>query len=409
MNIRKKIAILFIVCFSIFSLTGCLERVEINKLGLVTGIGIDKNEDTYVLTVQILNPAAISGQNQNSLPVYNLKAEGQSIHEAFSKVGQITSSALFLSHLNAIVINEEFAESGFAPLLNFSLRHAEIRPDISIVVAKGNSAHDVLSVVTALDNIPAAQLNAGAMVSSHAARLINYNFYEVVDMVNNNTMNLVLNAVSIHRETDHLDEKVTHKDGTDEITQGNGSTIDNILDVSNPVQLRIEHLAVFQSDKIVGFLNTDEAQLYNMVIGQPKRYVLVTRLEDEYYTSVRIPNVETKITTDLANNEATIKMNLSAVILENTYPIDLTNTDNLTIMSDHIKNEFEKQMQDFVDKVQSELKSDIFGIGGQAYYHENKVWKELQGYWEDLFPDVNINLEIEVKIDSVGEIGNVTL
>ena len=410
METKNKLMMAVIVALvSFFALTGCLERVEINKLGLVTGVGIDKDGDNYILTVQILNPAAISGQNQNALPVYNLKADGRSIHEAFSKVGQISSSALFLSHINVIVINEEFAEAGFAPLLNFALRHAEIRPDISIVVAKDNTANEILSVVTALDIIPAAQLNVSQMVASHTARLTNYNFYEVVDMVNNKTMNLVLNAVNIYHEEAHLEEEIEHKDGVTGVNKSKGSTIDNILDISEPVQLRIEHLAVFNNDKLVGFLDTDEAQLYNMVIGEPKRYIYVAILEDEYYTSVRIPKAETKITTDLANNQATIKMDLTAIILENTYPLDLTNQNNLRTISKQITDQFEETMEEFVTRVQTELKSDIFGIGGKAYYHENEIWKELSGYWNDLFPDIEIKLEIEVTIDSVGEIGNVTL
>ena len=393
----------------VFTLTGCLERTELNKLGIVSGIGIDKSEDTYTVTVQILNPSAISGESQNALPVYNLKAEGESIHEAFSRVGQIASSALFLSHLNVIVINEEFAEAGFAPLLNFSLRHAEIRPDISIVVAKEHSANEILSVVTALDPIPATGLNIGARVSSHTSRLANYNFYEVVDMVNGSTINLVLNAVSIYREEENLGEVVKHKDGTSGVVDANGSTIDNILDITNPVQLRITNLAVFNGDVLVGFMDDYEAQLYNMVMSENKRYVFVNKTPEGYYTSVRIPNVTTTISTDLAHNQATIKMDLNAVILENTYPIDLTNVENLTVMSEHIKEHFKEDMTDFITKVQTELKSDIFGIGGRAYYTENSVWKEKAGYWKDLFPALEIVLEVNVEIDSVGEIGNVTL
>lgn len=407
---RKKILFLaLVVLSSTFTLTGCLERVELNKLGIVTGIGIDKSDDIYIVTAQIINPSAISGESQNSLPVYNLKAEGESIHEAFSRVGQITSAGLFLSHLNVIVINEEFAEAGFAPLLNFALRHAEIRPDISIVIAKDNSANEVLSVVTALDTIPAAQINVSAKVASHTARLANYNFYEVVDMVNTNAISLVLNAVTIYREEDHLDKQVERKNGTTGQTQSNGSTLDNILDITAPVQLRIENLAVFRGEKLVGFINDYEAQLYNMIMGENKRYVIVTKPDDNYYTSVRIPQVDTKITTDLEKKEATLKMTLHAVILENTYPIDLTNSDNLAVMAEHLKEHFEHDMNDFIKKVQTELKSDIFGIGGKAYYQENQLWKETEGYWTEMFPKIKINLEVEVEIDSVGEIGNVTL
>jgi len=409
MRIKKLLlgSLLMIAC--LLTLSGCLERVEINKMGIVAGLAIDKNEDHYVVTAQILNPAAISGKSGNSLPVYSLKAEGRSIHEAYKKLDQLTSTALSLSHLNVMVINEEFAEAGFAPLLNFSLRRTDIRPDISFVVAKEASASEILSVVTALDMIPAAQLDVLSKVPSYTQRLSSYNLYEVVDMVNGNSINVVLNAVSIHREEAHLNEETQGEDGEKGKTEKNGSTVDNIHDITVPVQLRFEHLAVFQNDKLVGFIDDYEAQLYNIVTGVHKRYDMVTQIEEEYYTSVGFTEVKTKLTTDLAQNEATIKINLGAIIIENTYPIDFTNTENLKVMSEHLKEHFETDMNDFIEKVQTELKSDIFGIGGKAYYHENKLWKEKEGYWSDIFPELTIHLEVEVEINSVGEIGNVTL
>ena len=406
----KKLLLITVLLLSSVVLTGCLESVDLNKLGIVAGIAIDKKtDDGYIVTVQILNPSAIVGEAPNTLPVYSLKAEGSSIHEAWSKLDSITSSALYLSHLSVIVINEDFAKLGFSPLINFALRHTDIRPDIAIVVAKDEKAGDILNVVTALDMIPAAQLDISSRISSHTPRLTISNLYEVVDIVNNNSINVVLNAVSIHHEEEHIDETIKRKDATSGHTTRNGSTIDNILDIARPVQLRIEHLAIFKGDKLVGFIDDYEAQLYNMIMGESKRYVIVTKIDKDYYTSARVPKVKSKITTDLTNNEATIKLNISAVIIENTYPIDLTNTDNLVVMSEYLKKQLEQDMNNFIQKIQKEMKSDIFGIGGKAYYHENNVWKEKEGYWSEIFPEMKINMEIEVDIDSVGEVGNVTL
>ncbi|MCL2559523.1 MAG: Ger(x)C family spore germination protein [Turicibacter sp.] len=409
MRINKKWLLLPLVIVSLIALTGCLERVELNKLGIVAGLAIDTTDEGYTLTAQILNPSAISGEAHNGLPIYNLTADGESIHEAYKKIDFLSSSALSLSHLNVIVINEDIAKAGVAPVLNFALRRDDIRPDINIVVAKDAHANDILNVVTALDMIPATQINVSSMIPTHTARLTSYNLYEVVDMVNSDAINVVLNAVSIHREEDRLGEKVERKNGTEGTTTQTGQTVDNILDITAPVQLRIEHLAVFNGDKMVGFIDDAEAQLYNMVLGDYKRYDIVTQIDEDYYTSLGVTKIKSKITTDLEHNEATIKFELSGIILENTYPVDFTNTENLDAISDYLKQEFEDDMNAFVNKVQTELKSDIFGIGGKAHTQEHKVWKEKDGYWSELFPELTIHVEVELDINSVGEIGNVTL
>ena len=409
MRIKKGIFAVLLSAACIVMFTGCsFDTAEINQIAIVAGIAIDKGDDDYAVTVQILNPSAIAGETQ-TLPVYSIKTNGMSIHDAFNKLDQITTSALSLSHLNAIVINEEFAKDGIAPVLNFALRRFDIRPDISIVIAKDSSANDILNIVTALDMIPASQINVLAMVQRHTGRLTSSNLYETVDLVNTTSSNVVLNAVSIHREEEHIDEDVAQKDGSIGKTSNNGSTVENALDIAEPVQLRIEHLAAFQGDKLAGFITDAEAQLYNMIMGKQKRYTIVTEIEKNYYSSLGVASVKSKISTDLENNEATIKMTLTGLILENTYPIDLSTRDNLAIMSEYYKKQFEKDMNDFIKKTQTEFKSDIFGIGGKAHNHENKIWIEKEGYWAEIFPELTINLEVEVKVDTEGAIGNVTL
>lgn len=403
MKIKKILLSTFILVTMILMLTGCLERIEINKIGIVAALGIDKTDDGYIVTAQILNPSAITGERGNSLPVYNFKSEGLSIHEAYRKLDQITTSALALSHLNIIVVDEEFAKAGIAPILNFALRRDDIRPDITILVAKDATANEILSVVTPLDMIPATQIDVAQFINTHTARLTNYNLYEIVDMVNPKSSNVVLNAVSIYHAEDEKSEKDTEK-GKDI-----GATTDNLNNIKAPVQLRIEHLAAFHEDKLVGFLDTSEAQLYNMVQGTIKRYDIVTRIEEDYYTSFSTTELKSKITTNLANNEATISMKMKGIIQENTYPADFTNQDNLDAVAAYLKAHLESEMENFVAKIQGDLKSDILGIGVKAYTQEKKLWKETTGYWEEMFPNLDIKLEIELEINSVGEIGNVTL
>ena len=448
-------------------LTGCIERTELSNIAIVAGLGIDKIDDRYELTVQILNPASITGENQNALPVYSIKETGETIYEAYQKLDQITTSQLFLSHLNVIVINTELAESGIGPVLNFALRHTDIRPDINIVISKNASANEILNVLTSIDTIPAAQLDIFTNRSaSSTARLTNYNLYEVVDMVNSDSINVVLNSVSIHHENNEQntegklnrnldstnsnefststqndtnnDENFDHQEnnnsddfkGSEQDPSNNensdasnnneetnsknnqkieGATIDNILEITSPVQLRIDHLAVFNGDELVGFLDEDEAQFYNVLLGISKRYALKARIDEEYYVAAEVTDVSSKIETNIEKNKATINIEITAMIVENTYPIDLTTQDNLDIMSEHLQKQFENDIDSLINRIQTEFKTDVLGIGGRAYYDEHKLWTQKEGYWSEIFPDIDIKINIDFKIDSVGEIGNVVL
>ena len=394
---KKIVTTLMILALTATTLAGCLERTELNKLGLVSGIGIDLEEDGYLVTVQILNPASLAN-NSSALPVYSLEATGHTIYEAFQRIDQQTATSLFLPHLDVIVVNEALAKSSINPVLNFTLRHTDIRPDINILVAKDTSANHVLNVLTSVDTAPSGELDISTnMAFTHTARLVDLNLYEVVDMVNNHATNVVLNSVSVHYEHE---QKHNNKD------DGN---MKNIHTITPNAQLRIAHLAVFRGDKIIGFLDDEQAQLYNILMDNHKRYAFHAAIEDEYYVAVEITKTKTKIEPDLANNQATIDIQLTAMIVENTYNIDLTTQENLDVMAEHLQEKLDRDFHEFVTYVQEELKTDILSIGGKAYYKEHHLWEEVEGYWVEQFPELDITINLDFKIDSVGEIGNVTL
>lgn len=394
----KRILFVFSTLFITLSfMTGCLQRTELNELGMVAGLGIDKEENGYTVTAQILNPAALAN-NSGSTPVYSLKATGQSMSEAFSRIDQMSTTTLFLAHLDVIVVNEAMAEAGINPVLNFALRHTDIRPDINIAVAKGTSANHILNVLPDAYNPPVASLDVSTnMAFEDTSRLVDINLFETIDMVNSPGIQLVLNAVRVHHETD--ENQSEEEDGKSDNTQA----------ITSNAQLRMDSLAVFDGEKIIGFIDDEQAQLYNILIGNHKRYIFNTVVDDEYYFATEIVTTKTKIKTELENNKAFITVDLSALIVENAYNIDLTKQDNLNTMAEYLTNKLTRDFKEFIYVLQHEFKADIIGIGGKAYYQNNRLWEEKQGYWDELFPELDIYVELNFVIDSVGEVGNVSL
>ena len=68
----KKIIILLIILLPL--LTGCYNYRELNDLSIVTAMSIEKNNDLYKVTVQVVNPRKdtdASKGNQPSFITYN--------------------------------------------------------------------------------------------------------------------------------------------------------------------------------------------------------------------------------------------------------------------------------------------------------------------------------------------------
>ena len=69
MNKINKIKLIFILMIIILS-TGCWNYRELNKMAIVSGIGIDKKDDYFLISIQALNaqnqPGGGSNGNQDS-------------------------------------------------------------------------------------------------------------------------------------------------------------------------------------------------------------------------------------------------------------------------------------------------------------------------------------------------------
>jgi spore germination protein KC len=68
-------------------------------------------------------------------------------------------------------------------------------------------------------------------------------------------------------------------------------------------------------------------------------------------------------------------------------------------LADNVRSEIKAALK----KGQKELKTDIFGFGFALYRKYPRLWhKEYEKKWQDLFPDVTINIDVRAKILNTG-------
>lgn len=458
MKAKKYITLIMMSCLVVL-LSGCMEPIELSKMGIVAGIAIDKYRDGYVMTVQVINPAGVSASNPNLLPVYSMQAWGESLLVASNELSNQSTQVLFYSHLKAIIVAEDIArEEGIDDIVDYIMRNPEIRPDITLLIAQQTSANNVLNVVTAVEQIPMSKLDALTNVNRRRTGIISsFNLYEVMERLHMDGSNIVLNMVSINREDEHLphaqddgnesveadeeakevEENKNREAGEDESTAldkkqpapeevmdeidaaeadskeenvelGNeGPTKANIQEITPPTDIKVENLAVFKGPKMVGILNSVEAQAYNMLLGQKNKYWGNVQLKDgQYFASLLITDVKTKNQTWLDERKAVVDIAFRGELLEGNYPCNIDNQKNLRDFEDIFAKDIEDKLKTFLKKTQKEFGSDISGIGLAVYYADYKKWRTVSADWNDLFPEFDIEVNVTVDIYSTGEIKN---
>ncbi|MEE0427967.1 MAG: Ger(x)C family spore germination protein [Turicibacter sp.] len=380
--------LVFIAVF--ICLSGCGNKIEMSQLGVVAGLGIDQIEGGYRLTVQVVNPSYVAGKQPETLPVFSISSEGETLFDAYHELNSLTNKVLYLPHLSVIVIDEATAKEGINTVLDFVLRNVMIRPNITLTVANNATAQDVLHILTPTEQIAINQLDSlSNMCKNCSGRQVNYNLYEVSGMINDRGANVVLNSVAI------IGDNVLE-----------GENLNNILKVESTAQLKIDSLAAFKSEKLVGYLTSEEAQYYNLLMESSKHYVINTVIDEEYKVAYEGHDAKVEIKPNLDEKKVKVECKVEGILMENEYPINLMKPDNINTLQTYLEEALKQDLMNLISKTQHELQSDILGVGSKIHQKDPKKWAAVNGYWEEIYPTLEFEVDVKIEINSVGDIAN---
>lgn len=135
----KKI---FILLPLLFILTGCNSYIELNELGIINIISIEKNNNDYKL-----NASIIEDVEKNGTPISKIyESNGKTIFEAIDNLGNSLNKKIYLSHLDLLIINETIKTNELEEIINYFLNNNESRNNFLIV--NTNNTNDVINNTT---------------------------------------------------------------------------------------------------------------------------------------------------------------------------------------------------------------------------------------------------------------------
>ncbi len=385
----KRSALVGLITAAALLLTGCWSSHEVNTLGLAVCIGIDKAEEGYSISVQMLNPKAIaSNVETHESPVVVYTSTGADIHETILRLTTIAPRKVYSSHLRMVILGEDVARDGISGIIDYFLRYHEYRTDFYFAIAKGSSAEQVLKILTPIEDVPGLSMYNKLKVSfeqwapTKAVRII-----ELANDVMSEGIDPVINAVEII--------------GGDIPTDST-----DVLKRSDNFQtLRFTELGAFQYDRLVGWLNETEAKGYNYLHGTVKNTGgLIER--DGIVLSVDVlkadRTIETTVVDDKPAFSVTIKYKTVIVDVEGDF--DVSKQENMPIINELCNQKIVSICEMAVKKAQEELKTDIFGFGERVHEKYPKYWQSVKDNWNAVFIDLPISIKAEGKLVAAGDI-----
>ena len=369
-------------------LTGCFDRRELDTLGIVLGVAIDKGEEKgeTELTVQMANPsggkssggkskgktAKEGGGDTGGSEVYiNVSNTGKNINYIVREMQSKMSRQIYVAHSEVIVLSEELARNGVRDCLDFFARAPEARMTVSIFVSKGK-AKDVLAVSPEFEKMPSVELMKmlkDQKITSHAPIVTEFEF---VSAMISKTTAAVAPLVSVIED-----------DGAER------------LDVSGS--------GVFKESVMVGELDDRETRGLLFVKGKVKAGVLMVTVGDADAT-IEIRGAKCKVSPVLytdGSSEFTVEEEVTVGLGDQSGAFNLSNPDNVPAMLEAAKGVIRDEIQSAVDKSKA-LDADIFGFGEYLNRKYPEQWKVMKEKWNELYKDIRVTINVKTKADGSG-------
>lgn len=377
----KKLLIIPIIIL----LTGCWNYNELNNLAICTGIAIDKKDDKYEVTF------LISNAKKNDVSA----KEGEAGTTTYSGIGDTLQDAVndlqikmpfepYTGHLVVTIISEDIAKEGLENILDYLARDTESRNFFYVLLSKDAKAKNILEIISPLQTFPSQTIASDIETSSAKTSLIyEITYNDFIYTILEQGINPVLNSVTIIGD------------------KNKGTDSKELSDTIPKATIKIDTLGVFKDDKLLGWASKDQSKGINLLSNNVQNFYIKTKCEDKYLMNY-IENMKTKTKIDLDKNKVYVDISGTATLLEVNCKLDLENPQTIKDIEENIKNELNRIIDDTKKLVQKEYNTDVLGYGKIIHKKYPKKWKNIKNNWDEIFKNLDIETNINIKIEDQG-------
>jgi len=371
----KLIAVFMII----ICLTGCWNRRELDSLSVLVGIGIDKTDEPQKVnvTAQIAIPSKIKtsgNKDESSSSAYwNIQYKAENVFTALRESTFSASRKLYIGQNPIVLFGEDLARDGVQKHIDFFLRDHEARLNEYIVIAKGK-AGAILNVKPELEKLPG--LNIEKLIDLHYAtsKVISARLMDFVSSLASGTTSPVAPMIQV--------------DGA-----------------SENQKLSMSGTAVFKNDKLTGELDMVQTRGYLWVVDKVKGGLINTKTPNGVIC-LEILHSKSKMTAKKKEDgsfviKIAINADINAGNQEEAYNLLLP--ENISYVENQASDTIKSEIKASLNKAW-ELKADIFGFGEAIKRKDYKKWESIKDDWDNIFPEIETELEVAVKLRGTGEI-----
>jgi spore germination protein KC len=380
----KNLFLLLTVCGSIFLLSGCWDRIEINDLAIVTGAAIDKTVDNHVvLSVQVFLPKALSsgggqggGGSGGGTITLVVSEKGINLSDALSKLQGSLPRKVFWGQCKVFIFGEKVAKEGIQKDMDFLLRHPQTRERAYLFVGEGKG-RQYLEPASKLERTSSEVIRE----LSKARIGMDVTMKELDEMLMGNSHAAALPYLEMR----------THKQNPKESMKAP----------------KIVGTAIFRKDRMVGTITERETRGVVWLKNKIKGYTVNVKPE-KTAGDLSLDPVSANIRLEPEIQNGKWNMNVQIRTEGNV----LQNQTNFSLSDPQFQKSVQKAYQESIKKriyltlrpLQHKMKADIVGFADEFNRKYPNQLKRVENHWGDVFSKVKVNIDVDAYIRREGSI-----
>lgn len=378
----KKIYLFILLVFSL-SFSSCenykIERKEIDETMLISVVGIDVSPEGKVLITICPKIANASGNGSDiQSKSYIINSEGDTLFDAVRTISTVSNTRPFLGNVEHIIIGEDASKKDILKYLDYFSRDHEFRLNIKVFVTKDCNAKDILEQAS----------NSNIVLSDYLEGLLSN--------VDNNSISSEIELSNLINKFDN--EFLSPYIPCLSLGKRNNTTISQF-------SIQLNGYGIFKNSKLIGYLMDKDARGLNWAIGKVKSGVILVKDINGDNIALEITEANSKIIPQFSKEKLSvlIKIRTSSNIAEIDGKEDIFTKDYFSYLERQQNNIVKSEIKGAM-YFSNKNNSDIFDINGAIFRKYPIAWESLKKQWTKLFPEIDIQLEVNSKINRSYEI-----
>lgn len=141
--IKKHIGIIVLLVIVLAFPVSMSTQARLNMRVIITGLAIDKSEDGYEVTAQIVKPSPSTESSGTGASINFITDKGKTIVSALSKLSYKTGKVAGFSHTNFILIGKSMLDENLNKVMDYFLRDNIIKDSVLLLLAQESAKDEI--------------------------------------------------------------------------------------------------------------------------------------------------------------------------------------------------------------------------------------------------------------------------